>query len=334
MKKILPLILLLTACELPPRQAQQSTVSSTETNQAAVTFAGGEEEYVMVTPLINLPLYVNHDQKAFLAWGKANGVKTSIIGPADWDIPNQIAAIEQVIGTRPAGLLINGTDPGIAQAINRAVAAGIPTVVYDSDIKSNRNAFLGTDWYEMGRLQGEAMARHTGGKGKVACLGILGLSNQEAGFRGVQDALKKFPNMEYLGKYGVKGDLEDAARVAADLMAAHPDLAGLCGFTSETGPGIALAVKEAGKVGKVKITTVDAEAQHLKLVKEGVIQYLVGQKRELFTWYGAQFLHDLVHRTNALTANDRKAGVVAVPSSVSTGQVEIDAGNVDLFLKK
>lgn len=334
MKNLLPLsLLLLTACELPPRQAQ-TTVSTTETAQAAVTFAAGEEEYVMVTPLINLPLYVNHDQKAFVAWGKEHGVKTSIIGPADWDIPGQIAAIEQVIGTRPAGLLINGTDPGIAQAINRAVAAGIPTVVYDSDIKSNRNAFLGTDWYEMGRLQGEAMARHTGGRGKVACLGIFGLSNQEAGFRGVQDALKKFPKMEFIGNYGVKGDLEDAARVASDLMAAHPDLAGLCGFTSETGPGIALAVKEGGKVGKVKITTVDAEEQHLKLVKDGVIQHLVGQKRELFTWYGAQFLHDLVHRTNSLTSNDRKAGVVAVPSAVSTGQVEIDAGNVDLFLKK
>lgn len=334
MKNLLPLsFLLLIACELPPRQAQ-TTVSTTETVQAAVTFAAGEEEYVMVTPLINLPLYVNHDQKAFKAWGQQNGVKTSIIGPADWDIPGQIAAIEQVIGTRPAGLLINGTDPGIAQAINRAVAAGIPTVVYDSDIKSNRNSFLGTDWYEMGRLQGEAMARHTGGRGKVACLGIFGLSNQEAGFRGVQDALKKFPKMEFIGNYGVKGDLEDAARVAADLLSAHPDLAGLCGFTSETGPGIALAVKEAGKIGNVKITTVDAEEQHLKLVKQGVIQHLVGQKRELFTWYGAQFLHDLVHRTNTLTANDRKAGVVAVPSAVSTGQVEIDAGNVDLFLKK
>ena len=72
------------------------------------------EEYVMVTTAINLPLYVNHDQKAFLKWGEKMGVRTSILGPSEWDVPAQIATIEQVIPGKPAGLLINGTDPGIA----------------------------------------------------------------------------------------------------------------------------------------------------------------------------------------------------------------------------
>ena len=113
----------------------------------------------MVTTAINLPLYVNHDQKAFLKWGEKMGVSTSILGPSEWDVPGQIATIEQVIPGKPAGLLINGTDPGIASAIRKAVAAGIPTVVYDSEIpNSNRHSFIGSDWYEMGRLQGERMA--------------------------------------------------------------------------------------------------------------------------------------------------------------------------------
>jgi ABC-type sugar transport system substrate-binding protein len=37
----------------------------------------------------------------------------------------------------------------------------------------------------------------------------------------------------------------------------HPGNAGICVFDSNSGPGIALAVKEAGKVGKIKIITVD-----------------------------------------------------------------------------
>ncbi len=116
-------------------------------------------------------------------------------------------------------------------------------------------------------------------------------------------------------------------------MAAHPDLAGLGGFDSNSGPGMALSVKEANKAGRVRITTVDAEPEHLRLVKEGVIDYLVGQKRELFTWLGAQFLFDMRHKTLSLSANDARAGLIPVPGTVITGSIEIDKGNVDLFLQ-
>jgi ABC-type sugar transport system substrate-binding protein len=311
-----------------------SPVSKDKTSNSSHKKNNPNEEYVLVTTAVSLPLYVRHDEAAFERWGKQAGVKTSILGPSDWNVPAQISTIEQVIGSRPAGLLINGTDPAIAEVINKAVDAGIPTVVYDSDIpNSKRDAFLGSDWYEIGKLQGQELVKLTGGKGKVACLGILGMSNQEAGFSGLQDVLKKYPEIQFIGKYDAR-NMEDAATVASNLIRANPDLAALSAFTSETGPGIALAVREAHKKGEIKITAVDWEPQLLNLVKEGMIQFLVGQKRELFTWYGAQFLYDLAHHTNALTSDDKKAGVSAVPNIVNTGLLKIDANNVDLFINK
>ncbi|AQG79241.1 substrate-binding domain-containing protein [Spirosoma montaniterrae] len=324
-------LLLLVACEPPPR-TDNTTATDADTVQLSNTEPSPNEEYVMVTTAINLPLYVNHDQAAFRAWGQKTGVRISILGPSDWDVPAQIQTIEQVIGTRPAGLLINGTDPGIAQAINKAVDAGIPTVVYDSEVPGSRApCFIGSDWYDMGRLQGERMVKLLNGRGKVACLGILGMANQEAGFQGMLDVFKKHPGIQFVGKYDDKGNFETAARTAADILAAHPDLAGFCGFDSQSGPGAGLAVKEAGRAGKLKITTVDAEPEHLKLVREGVIDYLVGQKRELFTWYGAQFLFDMAHGTNRFSANDRRAGIAPIPQAISTGAVEIDRQNIANF---
>lgn len=344
MKPTLTLLIagLLFACEPPPRSDEGSFQTMTDVSASALSAdpivgISPDEEYVMVTTATNLPLYVNHDQAAFRAWGKQRGVRISILGPADWDIPVQIQTIEQVIGTRPAGLLINGTDPGIANAINKAVAAGIPTIVYDSEVPGSKApCFIGSDWYQMGRLQGERMARLIGGRGKVACLGILGISNQETGFRGMLDVFKNYPNIEFIGKYDDKGNFETATKTAADLLAAHPDLAGLCGFDSQSGPGAALAAKEAGRAGpkaakRVVITCVDAEPEHLKLVREGVIDYLVGQKRELFTWYGAQFLFDMVHGTNQISGNDRRAGIAAIPHFINTGAVEIDKSNIGNF---
>ena len=324
----------MVCCELPPRQKTE-TPAGTVLTTAENDQVSPDEEYVMVTTAISMPMYVNHDQAAFKRWGQKMGVKTAILGPSEWDVPAQIETIEQVIASRPAGLLINGTDPGIAQAINKAVAAGIPTVVYDSDVpNSKRHAFLGTDWYQIGFMQGEEMVRLTGGKGKIAYMGILGLTNMEAGFQGLLDVLKKYPNMQVVGKYDDKANVELAAKITSDVLAAHPDLTGICGFDSNSGPGIALAVKEAGKAGKVKITTVDWEPEHLQLVKEGVIQMLAGQKRELFTWYGAQFLFDMVHRTNRLSGNDAASGITNVPTTINTGLLRITRENVDQFLKK
>jgi ABC-type sugar transport system substrate-binding protein len=333
MKKIIPIlcISLLGACKLPPRQQEDILVKPLQTLGDKVS---PNEEYVMITTAVNMPMYVNHDEAAFKRWGKKMGVKTSILGPAKWDVNAQINTIEEVIATKPAGLLINGTDPAIAQVINKAVAAGIPTVVYDSDIPDcKRHAFLGSNWYNMGRQQGEAMVKLLNGKGKIAYMGILGLTNMEAGFRGLLDVVKNYPGIEVIGKYDDKANVEEAANITANILAAHPDLAGLCGFDSNSGPGMALSVKEAGKAGIVKITTVDWEPEHLKLVKQGVIQLLVGQKRELFTWYGAQFLFDMVHKTNKLSLNDNSTGIINVPDKVYTGSMLITKDNINAFIK-
>ncbi|WPU93597.1 substrate-binding domain-containing protein [Mucilaginibacter sabulilitoris] len=323
-------MLMVYSCELPSKNTETATPS---VNEGTKDEAIKNEEYVMVTTAVTMPMYVHHDQAAFLKWGKARGVKVSVLGPADWDVSEQINTIEEVIGSKPSGLLINGTDPAIAGAINKAVAAGIPTVVYDSDIPdSKRNAFLGTDWYEIGKMQGEEIASLINGRGKVAYMGILGLNNMEAGFKGLLDVFKKYPGIEVVGKFDDKANVEEAAKITSDLLSAHPDIAAFAGFDSNSGPGIALAVKEAGRAGKIKITCVDWEPEHLALVKQGVIQMLAGQKRELFTWYGAQFLYDMAHKTNKLSGNDAKAGITDIPYSVNTGLLKITKENVDQFI--
>jgi len=331
--KVLIMLMLVgpAACELPP--VKDTTVSQsfrTVSDDAAIE----DEEYVMVTTAVTMPMYVNHDQAAFKQWGEKMNVKVSILGPADWDVTAQINTIEEVIATRPTGLLINGTDPAIAQAINKAVAAGIPTIVYDSDIpNANHHAFLGTDWYEIGKMQGEEMVRLLDGKGKVAYMGILGMANMETGFRGLLDVFEKYPGIEVVGKFDDKASVEEAAKITSDVIAAYPDIAGFCGFDSNSGPGIALAVREAGKVGKIKITTVDWEPEHLQLVKDNVIHMLAGQKRELFTWYGAQFLYDMVHQANRISRSDARAGITNVPYHVNTGLLKITRENVEEFMK-
>jgi ABC-type sugar transport system substrate-binding protein len=321
-------------CEGPPRQNTVSGKSIVNDSSFAITAVDPNEEYVMVTTATSLPLYATRDQVAFRAWGKYRGVKVSVVGPSDWNIPAQIKAIEEVISSRPAGMLINGTDPGIAAAINKAVEAGIPTIVYDSEVESKRHCFLGSDWYQMGYKQGEAVGRLANGKkGKVAAVGILNLSNQQAGFDGLEAALKRFPNLEYIGEFDTHNTIEETARITTDLINTYKDLVAVCGFSSETGPGIGLGLKEMNVAGKVFGTNVDASLVLLNLLKENVLQYLVDQKRETFVWYGAEFVFDMAHNIHAFSPKYLSTGVHGLPYSVNTGLIEITPETVDAYLE-
>lgn len=331
---ILLLVIFFLACEGPPRQNMAGNRAILNDSSFVITKVDPNEEYVMVTTATSLPLYASRDQVAFKAWGKYRGVKVSVVGPSDWNIPAQIKAIEEVIASRPAGMLINGTDPGIAAAINKAVEAGIPTIVYDSEVESKRHCFLGSDWYQMGYKQGEAVGALAKGKrGKVAAVGILNLSNQQAGFTGLEDALKKFPNLEYIGEFETHNTIEETARVTTDLINTYRDLVALCGFTSETGPGIGLGLKEMDVAGKVYGTNVDASPVLMNLMKEGVLQYLVDQKRETFVWYGAEFVFDMAHNINAFQRKYLSTGVHALPHSVNTGLIEITPETVGAYVR-
>jgi hypothetical protein len=78
-----------------------------------------------------------------------------------------------------------------------------------------------------------------------------------------------------------------------------------------------LAIKEAGKAGQIVATCVDAEPAHLSLIKEGVLTAAIGQKRELFTYFGLRILFELNHSPLKLCADDKAAGIRPAPDVVT-----------------
>jgi len=294
------------------------------------------EEYVWVSANSSQPMFLAHDMVALKQIGEELGVKTTVAGPNTVDIPGLVATIEQTAARRPTGMMVVGWDPSaLVPAINKAIDAGIPVVCVDADVPaSKRMSYIGTDWFNLGVEQGNAMLKALKGrKGKVALQGLIEQYIDQRAFAGMKSVIEK-AGLIALPPQQDKANQAESARVATDLIQAHPDLVGIAGFDSESGPGIGLAIKELKKEGKIVATCVDAEPQHLQLVKEGYIVATVMQKRELFTYYGVKALFDIVHSPLKLSADDKKAGIVPVPVVYSTGTVTITAENVDLFLKK
>jgi ribose transport system substrate-binding protein len=292
------------------------------------------EEYVWISANSNLPLFVEHDHKALKVAEQTFGVRTSIAGPDTVDIPGLIAAIDQAAARKPAGMMVVGWDPeAMIPILDKAVEAGIPVVCVDADVpKSKRLAFIGTNWYDLGVRQGEALVRALGArKGKVALLGLVEQSIDQQAFDGFRSVVEK-AGLECLEPLQDEGKQSKSYEVAAGVLQANTELVGLAGFDSESGPGIGQAIKESNRQGKVVATCVDAERQHLELVKDGVLAACIGQKRELFTYLGVQALFEVRRARVKFTRDDVKAGIVPIAINYNTGTYTVTKDNVDFFL--
>jgi ribose transport system substrate-binding protein len=296
----------------------------------------GNEEYVWLSANAHLALFVAHDHPALEQAGRELGVRVTIAGPDSVDIPSLVAAVEQTAARRPTGMLVVGWDPSaLVPAIDNAIEANVPVVCVDADVPaSKRLAFIGTDWYDLGVRQAEAMLRALAGRrGKVALLGLIEQQIDQDAFAGFRSVAVP-GGLEVLQPQQDKGNQAEATRVAGALLQAQPELVGMAGFDSESGPGIGQAIKEAGKAGQIVATCVEAEAQHLRLVKEGVLTACIGQKRELFTYMGVKALHDYVHSPLRFSADDRAAGIAPIPVKYNTGTFTVTRQNVDLLLAR
>lgn len=292
----------------------------------------GPETYYWISQDSTLPLFVAHDQVALHAAARQLGVAIRIAGPTGIDLPGFISTINQICAQHPAGVAVVGWDPSLTQPVNQCIGEGVPTVTDDADLPASRRlTFIGTDWYQIGVSQAQQMIKATGGKGDVALLSIINADNMKravAGFR----ATIAGTGVRIVANEDDGGDAAQAATKTAALLAAHPTLAGIAGFDAESGTGIVRALIEGGKIGKVKVTTMEQTPDFFTTVKKGQVQAIIIQKRELFTYYAFKLLYDYNH-SGVRVAGLGTQYVSPIPQNVDTGLLVVTASNVDQVLK-
>src|SRR6266436_9775680 len=104
-----------------------------------------------------------------------HGCKLEIIwkGPLrEDDREQQIQVVENFTTRHVSAIVLAPLDSqALVRPVQTAVAAGVPVVVIDSDLKSDKYvSFVATDNYKGGQLAGEHLAKLLGGKGSVILL--------------------------------------------------------------------------------------------------------------------------------------------------------------------
>jgi ribose/xylose/arabinose/galactoside ABC-type transport system permease subunit/ABC-type sugar transport system substrate-binding protein len=289
------------------------------------------QHYVMISAVTGGPYWID-SKLGLYDRAKELGVSAVFTGPPTVDANAQIESINRAVAQRVDGIIVCAVADAVSPAIDKAVEAGIPVVCADSDAPSSRRfSFIGTGNYNAGYRGGEELAKRLGGRGEVALLYIPGWDNLTQRIRGYKDALAKYPGITVVKVGNDKGSQTEAEKECRAILQAYPDLAGFGCVAAVGGQGAAVAVKQAGKTGRVKIVAMDRDEATLQFIQEGVIDASIAQRTYMMTYLALQMLYDVRNGRIKFIDDWRKVDVNPLPPVVDTGTFVIDKSNVGSF---
>jgi ribose transport system substrate-binding protein len=263
------------------------------------------------------------------AEAKRLGVEIQFHGPTGIDIQAENDILQQVAASGAAGVLFMPFGEGHNETINSVMKAGVPVVTIDGDApNSNRIAYSGTDWHALGMKAAQQMATALGGKGDVMLSAIIPNDNTRKAREGVEEELKKYPDIKIVGLQNDKADLAEGARLTSAALQANPNIAGFIGL-EDASAGVARAVSEAGLAGKVKVTGVNDNPDILEAIRNGSMQATVVQKREAFEVWALRFMYEYKHPSSEYLKHYADLGFPEVPNTAMFGVVVVNKDNID-----
>jgi ribose transport system substrate-binding protein len=294
------------------------------------------EKYVMVTFESGID-YWKSCLKGFEDAAQGLNVSVEYHGATQYDAHEEMTVLEQVIAKKPAGIALSAIHPeALNAAINKAVDAGIPVVLFDSGApKSKANSFLATNNYNAGVTAARQMGALLGESGKVAVVTTPNQLNHDERTSGFSETMhKQFPKIDIVAIEDGKGDAYQSQLVAGRLIRDHPDLNGIFATEANGGVGVGNAVKAAGKTGQIKIIGFDTDKGTLDMVKDGVISMTLAQGTWNMGYWSLQFLFHLHHNLLQPLPNGKRPDTSLLPAYVDTGITVVTKENVENYYAK
>ena len=289
-----------------------------------------EERYVFVASNVNLP-YWQEAQAGLTDAAKQMGVKAEMTGPDKFDPVGQLAALQQAVASKPAGILISVTKPDLMQnTINAAIAQGIPVITVDSDApNSKRVMFVGTDNVRAGQESAKRMADILKGQGQVVVISVPGQLNMDQRLQGVNDTLKKFPGIKIVQTIDDKGDPRVANDNMSALLKTKAKIDGIICLEASGGSGAAEALHRLDV--KIPIVGFDKDPETLDWIDRDGITATVTQKPYVMAYYALKFADDLHHNAVHDFKDWRTSPAPPMPEFVDTGTATVDKNNLKAF---
>jgi ribose transport system substrate-binding protein len=221
------------------------------------------------------------------------GVPITFQGPTASDLlSQQLTMLETFVNDDYTAITFSAIDRQAAgPIIQTAVDEGIAVFCMDSDATGTaRSMYIGMSDYDAGVAAAEAALEIVGEGQVVGLVGFATAQNAQDRIQGVYDTLEG-TNLEMVEVMYDDVKPEVALSNAQTAIQKYPDLAGFITFYSYDGPAAGQAVIQAGKEGEIKIIAFDAEPETQRLMQEGVVQAMIGQRVYYYGYLSAYVMH-------------------------------------------
>ena len=173
---------------------------------------------------------------------------------------------------------------GISTALRKARSRGIKVITFDSDAEPDARSFFVNQATPkgIGDTMMDECARLCHGRGQFALIvASLTAANQREWEKYIEARRQaRYPGIKMVAMRPCDDQKDRAQAEATALMAANPNLDAFICICTPSVPGAAEAVKQAGKVGRVKIVGLGLPSENKRYVKEGVLENVILWKTE------------------------------------------------------
>lgn len=179
----------------------------------------------------------------------------------NWSVEAGAQALTEAIASseKPDVLLVMSPDlNSYSKIMKRAQKEGIYVLLIDNPANFKADAYLGSDWTQLGRLEAEAVIKGCG-ENSSKKIGLVQGDQVNATslfqYAGIMDVLSKHPDFEVVAKPDSNWDATTSRNVTTTMLQQHPDICGIIDFWDGDAIGAAAAIRDAGKQDQVFLVT-------------------------------------------------------------------------------
>ena len=245
---------------------------------------------------------------------------------SDGTAAEQQRVVDDLLTKGVDGIAISPVDPQNQTGMIDVAAKQAIVFTQDSDApQSARTCYIGTDNVAAGRQAGQLIREALPDGGPIMLfVGRLDAQNARDRVQGIREVLAG-SNVSILDVRTDDADDVRAKANAADALVRFPEIKALVGLWSYNGPAILNAVREAGRIGAVRIVTFDEADDTLAGIREGAIHATVVQQPFEFGYQAITRMAQAVRGDRSFIPESKQ---IIVPTLI------VNRANVDEFIQR
>ena len=304
MKRLSLLLLAVGAAAFIQGCYQSKSTSSTPRKKFRVGFvANNVNDYAIVR------------QGCELAVAQSGDAELIFRTPGERTAAAQQEVITEMLADGLDGIAVSPVDAEKETDFLNSIPTNVLLVCADSDANMSRRLFyIGTDNLAAGKQADELLKAALPHGGKIVVLvGYPTAQNIKERIEGIKAGLVG-SNLELVDILADEAKASIAQKNAEDALTKYPDLVGMAGVNSYTGPAILQAIRSAHKAGRVKIVCFDEDSDTLAGIVSGDIYGTVVQKP---VWIGRHAISSMINYLRG-QKQELARGKILVPTRVVT----------------